>query len=306
MGGRGEGREAYGVASDPSGVGGDRGGREAYGVAEKPRGDCQGVGGGVELLQGIDTPGVDVFYWGDKTPGVDTEGNRETGEDGQGRGGDGNSPTTRASADSVADGGNNGMAFGPRTVPPPRLSCTAADDVSAGPLTRKSDGVNGSRTENGMHPRREYGLLALEEPEGGQANAGTRARGDGHGATSGTVEEGRTDKPAEAETGQRTLLACVTQEDGDKAQIPPDQSRALNVCVHPGGGGGGGTYTWCSIQEDNGDGAQSPPDRSRVLNASGHPGGERGGGTLTWQRIPTSLSQGTDPPPPPRHSSARP
>ena len=46
VGGRGKGREVYGVATKPSGVRGYGGGREAYRVAENPRGDRQGLGGG--------------------------------------------------------------------------------------------------------------------------------------------------------------------------------------------------------------------------------------------------------------------
>ena len=164
----GGGREAYGVATEPSRVRVDGGGREAYGVAETPGGDRQGVQGGVDLSQGIDTPGVDAFLRGDEPPGVDTKGDGVTWEDRQGRVGDGNPPTTRASADS----GNNGMARGPRTMVPPRPSDTAKDDDSAGPLPWQSKGADGARPENSMHPRRKYGLLAPEEPEKGRANAG--------------------------------------------------------------------------------------------------------------------------------------
>ena len=70
VGGEGEGCEAYGVASKPSKVRGDIGGREAYIMAENPRGDCHGVGGGVELPQGINTPGVGALPQGDETPRV--------------------------------------------------------------------------------------------------------------------------------------------------------------------------------------------------------------------------------------------
>ena len=56
--------------------------------------------GGVELPQGINTPVVDDFPWGDKTPGVATEGEVGMGEDGQGRGGDRNPPNTRATKES--------------------------------------------------------------------------------------------------------------------------------------------------------------------------------------------------------------
>ena len=87
-----EGCEAFEVAIEPSGVGGDRRGREAYKVAGNPGGDREGVGGGVESPQGIDTPRVDALTWGDKTPEVDTKGNGVMREDGQGRGGDGTPP----------------------------------------------------------------------------------------------------------------------------------------------------------------------------------------------------------------------
>ena len=70
MGEGGEVREAYGVASEPSRVGGNEGSREAYRVAENPNGDRQGVGGGVELPQGINTPGVGALPQGDETPRV--------------------------------------------------------------------------------------------------------------------------------------------------------------------------------------------------------------------------------------------
>ena len=183
----GEGCEAYIVVSDPSGVGRDGGGREAYGVAENPGGERQGVGGGVESPQGIDTPGVDALPRRGENPGVENNGDRVTGEDGRGQGGDGNSPTTRASADSRANDGNDGVAHGPRTAAFPHPSGTAADNDSVGPLPRQSDSADGARPENGMHLRRKYGLLAPEEPEGSRSNAGPRARGDGHRATRGTV-----------------------------------------------------------------------------------------------------------------------
>ena len=96
VGGVGEGREAYGVATEPSQVRGDRGGREAYGVMENPGGDHQGVGGGVESPQGINTPGVDALPQGDETPGVATMGNGVPGESGQGQGGYGTPHTTQA------------------------------------------------------------------------------------------------------------------------------------------------------------------------------------------------------------------
>ena len=74
-------------ASEYSGVGGSEGGREPSGVAENLGGDRQGVGGGVELPRGINTPGVEELPRGDETPGVTPEGDRVPGgADGGGEG----------------------------------------------------------------------------------------------------------------------------------------------------------------------------------------------------------------------------
>ena len=90
-----------------------------------------------------------------------------TGEDGRGWGGHKTSPTNRAIEESGADGSNDSMARRVSMEAPPGPRDTSADDVSAGALPRKYDCTDGDRTENGMHLRREYGLLALEELEGG-------------------------------------------------------------------------------------------------------------------------------------------
>ena len=141
-----------------------------------------------------------------------TEGDGVTGEDGQGQGGDGNPPTTRASEESGADGGNDGMARRLRTVLPPRPRDTSVDNDSAGLLLQQFDSTDGARPKNGIHPRRKYVLLAPEEPEepeepeGGQYNTGSWVRGYGHGGTQGTAEEGLTETPTGDKTGQCALL----------------------------------------------------------------------------------------------------
>ena len=186
------------------------------------------------------------------------------------------------------------MARGPRTAALPRPKDTAADNNSVGTLLRQSNGANGTSPKNGMHLRREYVLLVPEEPEGSRANSGTWARGDDHGATRGTAEEGRTETPMEVKTGQCALLARGMQDDGNKAQIPPDRLRALNACGHPVGEGGGGTLTRqrsptaCS-QRTEGD----PPTWQRATLARGH-GREEVGGPLTQQRAQTARAQGSE------------
>ena len=86
--GNDRGREASGVAYESPGVGDEEGGREASGVAENPQGYRQGVGGGVDLPQATDTPGVAELPQGDETPVVTTAGEGEPRDDGRGRGGD--------------------------------------------------------------------------------------------------------------------------------------------------------------------------------------------------------------------------
>ena len=88
------------------------------------------------------------------------------GEGGRGRGGYGKPPITRASEESGANDGNEGMACGPRTAPPPHPQRdTAADNNSVGPQPQQSDGTDGASPKNGMHSYHEYGLLALEDLE---------------------------------------------------------------------------------------------------------------------------------------------
>ena len=123
----------------------------------------------------------------------------------------------------------------PKTAVPPHQSGTSADDNSAGPLPRQYNCADGASSKYGIHPRRKYNLLASEALEGGQANAGPIAKGDGHGDTQETAEAGRTETSIEAETEQRTLQERDRQEDGGEQQSPPDRSRALNTCSHPGG-----------------------------------------------------------------------
>ena len=86
-----------------------------------------------------------------------------------------------------------------------------------------------------MHSRREYSLLASEETEGGRASAGPRVRGDGHGATWGTAEEGRTDTETGVRTGKRALLAHGIQEDRNEERPPPTSCARLMCATTQGG-----------------------------------------------------------------------
>ena len=156
-------------------------------------------------------------------------------------------------------GGILGLRAMPSLPPPGLQRDTAANNNSMGTLPRKSDCTNDVRPKNVVHLHHKYVSLALEEPEGGQANARTRVRGDDHGATMRTGEEGLRETGAYIETGQRALLARGMQEDGKKERSPPDQLRALNVCDHPGGEGAGGPLTQKNVPTARRQGAEGDP-----------------------------------------------
>ena len=200
---------------------------------------------GFELPQGIDNPRVDEFSQGEETPGMATEGEGVPGEVRRGQVGDRTPPTTEATEDRGANGGNEVMMRGLMTVAPPRPQRgMTADDNSAGPQQQQSSGVDGARPKNGMHSCREYSLLAPEVLEGGPATFGPRIRGDVHGTKRGTADHGRTETNTGENTGHRALLSRNMQEDGDKERSPSKQSRSLNGCGHQGEGGGEGSLTW--------------------------------------------------------------
>ena len=149
------------MAHKSSGVGDEEGGREASGVAENPRGYCQGVGGGVESPQGIDTPGVAEFTRGDETPRATTAGEGVPGEDGRGMGGYGNPPTTRVTKVRVSGGRDEERMGGPVTAAPPRPQRgTATNNDRAGTLLRHTASTDGASTKHGAIARHDYRLLA--------------------------------------------------------------------------------------------------------------------------------------------------
>ena len=141
-------------------MGTTEGGPKASGLAGNPRGGCHGVGGGVELLQGINTPGVEELPQGDKTSGVPTEGDGVLGEDGREWVGDGNPPTTRATEAGRASSSDEGMTIRPaKEVPPSPQQCTTVDRDLAGTLHRHSNGAENARPKNGMQLRPKCSLL---------------------------------------------------------------------------------------------------------------------------------------------------
>ena len=123
------GREASGVDHKSPKVRDKEGGREASEVTENPRGSHQGVGRGVELPQGNNTPGVTEFPRGMKPP----EGPpRERAHRGRTDGGGEETPpppTTRATGVQGDGGRDDELMGGPRMAAPPHpQQVTAADD----------------------------------------------------------------------------------------------------------------------------------------------------------------------------------
>ena len=157
------------------------------------------------MPQGINTPGVYELPRGDKTPVMATEVEGVPVEEGRGRGrgGDRNPPTTRATQEIGAGSGEEDMMRGPRTAAPLRpQQGMSTDEDSTGTQQQQSDGADGARPKNGMHSRREYDILAPEEPEGGPDNVGAQVRGAGHGATRGAADQEYTETATGDETGQ--------------------------------------------------------------------------------------------------------
>ena len=129
-----------------------------------------------------------------------------------------------------------------------------------------------------MHLRCECSLLVPEEPEGGRSNTGTWVRIDGHEATRGTLEEGRTATETGVGTGQRALLACNKLQDEDEERSPADQLRVPNTCSHPGGEGGGEPLTWKRVHMAHIQGAEvGPPTLQHAPQARVHKREEEGG-----------------------------
>ena len=156
-------------AGESSGVGIRERGPEASGVAENPGRDRQGVGGGVKLPRGINTPGVEELPRGDKTYGVTPEGDRVPGAEGRGRGGGRTSPTnrdTKASRDS-SSGEEMAIGTGPAVPQRPQRGITEGRCIEVS-MYRNPDGA---RPEHSALARRKYVLLAPEDPANNQAAA---------------------------------------------------------------------------------------------------------------------------------------
>ena len=91
---------------------------------------------------------------------------------------------------------------------------TAAGDSGDWLHPEHFDSADGARTENGMHPRREYKIVASEVTVRGQASKGAADREVGHGAMK--TRAGQRKAEEGEENPQRTLPA--QQHDGGETE----------------------------------------------------------------------------------------
>ena len=100
------------------------------------------------------------------------------------------------------------------------------------------DCANGARPKHGVLARREYGLLALEEPAGDPAATKPQGSKD---SPKETLETGSTDGRETRKwerNSQSALFAWGQPEDEAEERGPPERQHTLNMCCHQGGEGG--------------------------------------------------------------------
>ena len=280
---KGGGGKAYGVARNPSGVRDNGGGHKAYGVGENPREDLHGVGGGVKLPQGINTPGVEELPRGDKTPKGATKGKGVTGEDRQEWG---QKPYHHPS--------KRGKWIWRRQK---RHGARAEDGSGAAP----AKGHSGRRQQRGApateiqgHQRRQAHKRHALAPQvwitgargaGGESSQhgapGKGIRPRGHKGDGGREADGDRDGRRDRAARDPSARHAGGRRRGEN---PPDQSRALNTCDHPRGEGGRGPLTRQRVPTAHSQGAEGDtPTRQCAPLSRGH-GREEEGRPPTQQR----------------------
>ena len=215
----------------------------------------------------------------DKTSRVTPKGNGVPGEDGRGRGGDGNFPAIQDNKASgyISSGKEMTSKPGPAAPQIPQRGM-ATGRVSKVSTHRHPNRTKGARPEHGALSRRKYGLLAPYDPEDNPASAEPQELEDGQEAAMSTGV------PDVRETGdrngQRTLLASSHPEDTGEEQRPPKRQRVLNACSHQRGGREGTPHPSVrASRAQPGEGGGYPDQAAR--SASAHPGDGGGGGPPT-------------------------
>ena len=175
----------------------------------KPPGEIAREWEGGSSRQGASTPWSGRVARGYETSRVTLDRDGILGEDGRGQGGDRNSPATRyteASGDSSSDKEMaSGLAPAPSPIPHQDTETGRGSEVS---MHRHLEGVYGANPEHGALARREYSLLAPEDPAGDTAAAEPQECGDGHDFTMGTGGPDMRETETGDRNGQLALLAC--------------------------------------------------------------------------------------------------
>ena len=217
-----------------------RGSPQGLQSGRKPQGGSPWSGRGIRVAEGHRNPRVEVLPRGEKTSGVILKGDRVPGEDGQGRGGDGKSVSTRDTEGSSNISCGEAMESNQDLAAPPSTQRgTAEGERGDVIMQRHSNGVNGARPEQGALVRRKYGLLEPGEPAGDSSAARPKGIGDSPKDTTTTRgTDGRETKTGER-NGQCVPLTRDQTEDKEEEQGPHERQHVLNLCSHQGGGGRG-------------------------------------------------------------------
>ena len=130
-------------------------------------------------MRGTDTPRVEELPQGDENSRVTPKGNIIPVVEGQGQGGDGNSPATRDTKGSGNNSRGGEMESGqePATLQIPQQG-TSEDGRGDMRLYMHPVGADVPRPKHSMLARCKYGLLTLEEPAGDPAVAEPHGSGD--------------------------------------------------------------------------------------------------------------------------------
>ena len=128
------------------------------------------MGGEVESPRVVITPGVEELPREDGNSGVTLEGNGVPGVDGWGRGGVGNSPSTRETKGRNKTSHKGEMANGQDPEAPLSTQRGTKEEERGEVITQgHPDGANGAKLEHDMLARCEYILLVPEELTGDPA-----------------------------------------------------------------------------------------------------------------------------------------
>ena len=218
-----------------SGVGEGEGIPKAPGVAENTRGIAREWGWGeVELLRGIDKPGVEELPRGEKTSGLTLKGNKVPEMHGWGRGWNRSSSATRDTEGSAATSHREEMAIGQDPVAPLSARQGPAEVGRVGSTQINSDGTDSARPEHSALVCRDYGLLEPEEQACDPAAAGAQGSREDPRDTTGIGETNWMETVKGERNRHRVCHPCAARQ--RKRWYPPPNVSA-RLTQQPSGGG---------------------------------------------------------------------